>query len=131
MQGTYLALLKRPACAVAQFVEVSQIGVLDEVLGMPEEIHDRDDTDSALRRLRNQEAKVLVRIGVIAADARKAGVINGVFKVKVEFLVSPLGIAGQQALQHVEALDLAGQIPLKGFDGRGGHVCQLRGDFVR
>src|ERR1035437_3374127 len=116
MQRAELTAFERRAVGGAEFVEVAQLRSLDEVLGMSEQIDDRDDPDTSARGGINQFGELLVSIGVAARDRRQAGVFDGVFEMQIEFLVTPVGVTRQEFEQHVESLDLPGKIPLEGTD---------------
>src|SRR5208283_1015172 len=124
MQRTELPAVERPSRGVTQFVEVAQLRHLDEILGVAEQIDDRDDLDPDARGGGHQAGELPAAVGVAPGDARQAWVFHRVLEVKIELLIAPFRIARQPLQQKVEALHLAREVPLKSPDRQ---MLQRRG----
>src|SRR5258708_8113705 len=122
MQRTDLAVRQGPVAFIPQFVQLAPLRVIDEVLGVTEQVDDGPNPDAVLRRRQHEFAQLLVGVGIRPPDARQAGVVYRVFQVQVKLLIAPRRVARQQCQQEIQPLHLARKIPLKGFDRRGLHV---------
>ena len=130
VQGTDLPADERVATRIPQFVEVAQVGMLDQVLGVPEQIDDRHHTDAIAGGTEHQLAQFLVSIGVAASDARQTGVVHRIFQVQIKLLIAPRSITRQQLFQEVWPLDLPGEVPLEGAN-HGRRFAPARGGLNR
>ena len=118
VERTNLAAFERGAVGRTEFVEVAQLRGFYQVLGVAEEVDDGDDLDSGVGGGGDEFLEFAGRVGVGAGDAGEAGVGDGVFEVEVKLVVAPVGVAGKLREEEVEALDLAGEVPLEGADHR-------------
>src|SRR5664280_3216882 len=113
MSRTDLPVRERTARGVAEFVQVAQLRSLDEILRVTEQIDDWHHLDSRAQGRSNQPFQLPMGESIAPRHARQARVLHRVLEVKVEFLITPFGIARQPLQQKVETLHLAREIPLK------------------
>ena len=95
MQRTDLTAFERAALGITQFVQIPPMRHFDQVLGVTEQADDRHDADAGGRRGSHQSREFVVGICVIPGDVRQTGVLDRILEVKVEFLVTPFGVARQ------------------------------------
>lgn len=113
MQRANLSDLEWRAVGRAKFVEITKLGNLDEILCMPEKIEDWNDLDSYASRGVHQPAKLLVSVSVFAGDFRQTWILDGIFEMKMQLLVSPFRIPRQLRQQPIQSLNLPCEVPLK------------------
>ena len=89
-----LAGWQRAPVRVAEFVQLAQCRDLDEILRVPEEIHDGHHAEADAGGSLDETRQIAVPVRVPAGDARQAGVGDGVLQMQVQLLVSPIRIAG-------------------------------------
>ena len=69
VQRADLAALQGGTIRRAELVQIPKPGILDEVLGVPQQIDDRDDADAGATRGRDQALKVAVGVGIRPGEA--------------------------------------------------------------
>ena len=121
-----LAPLQGKAVGPAKLVQLPELRHLNQVLGMPEQIHDGNDTDADSGCLAHELLELAARVGVPPGYRGEARELDGVLQVDVELAVAPVGVPGKLLEEPVQALDLPRQVPLEGLDHGGCFLSQAR-----
>jgi len=101
---------------VAELVEVAPVGVLDDVLGVSEEVGNGDGLDAVGGGGGDELAELFPSVGVGAGEAGEGGVVHGVFEMEIKAIIAPGGVTRKKGEEVIEAFDLAGEVPLKGAE---------------
>ena len=83
---------------------------------MTEQVDNRHDPQARRGCRVHQAGELPDGVGAGPGDAGQARVLDGVFKMEVQLLVTPLGIAREPRQQEIQPLHLPGKVPLESAD---------------